>query len=200
MKKTKATQINRIGTGSEDRKPIRINRHFTLVSYPDYLDPQRFVSTFRDVSRKLPLAARRKIAAYRRKKGGVLRLAEDLNGETTPAAVADIRHERHLSFLDACLLLPQQVLEHTIAHELAHLYQYATQDNTSVYEKEEEVDEMVRDWFGIEDDYDWWITEGEIWMRYVLRMFEGVRADDFATLRRVLSHYLDRRDAELGSE
>lgn len=160
-------------------KPIRINRHFVLDVYPDYLLPERFIRAFQATWQRLPLSVRRRIAAYRRKEMGTLMIVEELDKRLTDTAPAGVVARRHLEFLDACLFLTTTALEFTIAHELAHLFQYAIGAELD----EDEANEMVVDWFGLDDDCEYWQTEGMVWMRYVVRMFDGTRADSAAEIR-----------------
>ncbi len=191
MKRKKREQVSKTKGDTPCKppcKPIVVNRHFTLDYYPDYLDPTRFVNVFRDVWNKLPLAARRAIAAYRRKEGGCFRIVEDVNGRR-PCVTAYVDHFRHLCFLDACLLLSDEALRYTIAHELAHVYMFATDNNPFTRTDEGETDLIAGEWFGFEDDSDWSRAEGNVWLRYVLRMFDGTKVNDLAELRHALAQY-----------
>jgi hypothetical protein len=184
MKKTRPKQTGGIGWSGT---PIVVNKHFTLCYYPDYLNPERFVRVFRSVWKdKLPLAARRPIAALWRKTQGTLWIVEELD-ETLAcrrsAPLAGIAGRRHLEFLDACLLVPDHALRFTIAHELAHLYVLAIQDDPHAWEDEDEIDLIVTEWFNCESDRDWWVAEGKVWQRYTLMMHDDTRVDSLAELR-----------------
>lgn len=191
MQRRRPQPVPKIG---EARTPVAVNRHFTLTYYPDYLDPTRFVQAFRNVWGKMPLAARRRIAAHWRTLGGTLQILPDLNNHDNPTAVGQTTCRRFvvgdkttgetrlLSFLDAVMLLPDHAMTFTIAHELAHLYLLALGDKAEAgaWQGEDEVDEIAAEW--CEPDDEWWNTEGSIWHRYVLRMFDGTRADTHAAL------------------
>ena len=167
------------------RPTRKINQHFKLDGWPDYLEPDRFIVAFRRVWQKIPLTGRRKICSYRRKHGGGVWLSR----RPRPAR-RSMRHRnspKAYKVLDVCLLLPNVALDFTIAHELAHLYQYAIHDSGGDYPDEKEADEIVTDWIGLENDKDYWRTEGIVLLRHLLQMFGGVRVNTMAEMQLVVS-------------
>jgi hypothetical protein len=125
---------------------------FRVMCFND--DGMRFVKSFRSTWRRLPLIARRAILVYWRKKVegrpkielSNLWVSRGSSGQSF-AEVACLGREMRFR-QDVFVYLPQQVAHWVIAHELAHVYQWASGETpcNNQYAHELDADDIVRKW------------------------------------------------------